>query len=99
MVIGVCLTPIPVGGQGHHAEPEANAVRDFLRLEERSVPTVVLDQEEAHHKAGSRYSEDQGEPIADRKGAVGRVPKNEERNGRRKDLGQTTSKVCAAIRP
>ena len=51
--------PEVVGRHGDDAEDPADPVIDGLMPEEGAVTAVVLDHEQAHEKAGSRYGDQQ----------------------------------------
>ena len=59
---GMRAPPEIVGRQREHAERAADPVIGEAMAEERAVPAIVLDHEQAHQEAGGRNGEQQGQP-------------------------------------
>src|SRR5437762_8098815 len=80
----VGLLPVVVRRQGEHPEDRADDVRRARRPEERGVPAVVLDDEQANEEEGRGYGKEQGEPVADPEARVHECPRaGEQRRGGR----------------
>jgi len=54
MMNGMGSPPRPIRHQGENAECKTDAFVGPARFKERTVPTVVLNNEQAHEKSGSR---------------------------------------------
>jgi hypothetical protein len=64
VVDGVRLAPVGVGREREHAQDSAGPVVGGLGREERSVPAVVLDHEDAHQEGRGRNREQEPGPPA-----------------------------------
>lgn len=76
VVNGVAASPNVIGRQCQDTKHTTDPIIDRPPAEERSMPAVVLNCEEAHEKAGSRYRYGQGEPDADRQSCPSQRPED-----------------------
>ena len=92
MVDRMLPAPEVVGREGEHPGDETANIVGSLRFEERTVATVVVDDEHPHQKAARQDRQRQGDPIRHRQAAVRQNPKHAIGNKRVKDLENTAPK-------
>jgi hypothetical protein len=101
---GVGMAPDAVGREGQHAGNPAEPVVCQPMTEERAVPAIVLDGEEAHEETGGGDGQRQGQPVADVERRPGQGPKACQRHNRDGDLddaaaGAGLPVACENFRP
>ena len=94
---GVGAPPLIVGRDRQDAEHAAGPVVGFALREERSVPAVVLDHEQANKKAGGGQKEQPVEPPGlPAHGKSHDGPEPAKRHQRDRELKKRASPICVA---
>ena len=84
---GVRPAPETVGRQGQNTDDPSDPVIGHAVAKEGPVTAVVLDHEQPHEEAGSRYGHQQREPpIAERVRCPAQAPEHDERAERDRDF-------------
>ena len=81
MVDGMPLPPMAESGQGQHADGAAEPVVGPAAAEERAVPAIVLDHEQAHEEPCRRDGQEQDQPVAIAEAEPHQEPQGGERHG------------------
>lgn len=97
MVVGVCLAPVFVGGDGEDADEESDDVAGGLGAEVGAVSAVVLDHEEEDEEAGGGDGEEKGECVADGEAPVHGGPGEREEGEGGAELEDAAPCVGAAV--
>ena len=88
VVHGMRAPPVAVGREGQHAQNPAEPVVGAPPAEERAVPAIVLDHEQAHEEARRRHGEEQAEPVGIAEASQHQEPQGYERHHGDEQLGQ-----------
>ena len=98
VVDGVGAPPVAVGREGHDPDRPAEPVVGAAPAEERAVPAVVLDHEQADEEARRRHRQQQGQPVAVAEAEPSREPQGRERRRGGGELGQAARGPRLAVR-
>ena len=93
MMDGVLLPPVAVGGQGQHADHPTEPVVGAPAAEERAVPAIVLDHEQAHQEARGGDGQQQAEPVGVAEAQPHQAPQGRERQRGHRQLDQAAGEA------